>query len=170
MNETIHTNRADARAAGARYFYPESGCRNGHAPQRRTANGMCMECSLEYSKTRDVKARAAAYRNSPHGRAIKEARRLSPVGKAQMKSADHRARLQRYGITNDDYEAILKQQGEGCAICHTAFKETPCIDHCHTTGEMRGLLCDQCNRGLGYFKDSINSLTEAIEYLKQYGS
>lgn len=81
-------------------------------------------------------------------------------------------RTKRYGITLNDYNTFLRQQHERCAICHgkeinqkgsTRF----CIDHDHRTGEVRGLLCHKCNKGLGNFKDSPVLLENAKRYLKR---
>lgn len=73
------------------------------------------------------------------------------------------------------YEKMKIQQKNLCAICHTANTTQAnnkthikglAIDHCHATGKVRGLLCDACNSGLGYFKDSTELLLDAILYLK----
>ena len=80
----------------------------------------------------------------------------------------------RYGITREDYEQMLKSQEGACAICrtnkvgrnHTYFH----VDHDHETGKIRGLLCDLCNRGLGYFKDDFKILYSATIYLKNHSS
>lgn len=75
----------------------------------------------------------------------------------------------RYGLTLDDYNNILLVQNNGCAICSTkepgGKNKRFHVDHCHKTGAIRGLLCDKCNRGLGYFNDSIENLNSAIGYL-----
>ena len=77
-----------------------------------------------------------------------------------------------YNITLEDYDRMFKEQGGVCLICNK--KETLhkrkylCIDHNHDTGEVRGLLCSNCNRGLGSFKDSKNLLKGAIIYLDRY--
>jgi hypothetical protein len=79
----------------------------------------------------------------------------------------------RYGIKREWYDTVLKIQGGCCAICkstevgrkgHTYFH----VDHDHDTGEVRGLLCDLCNRGLGYFKDNSKLLLEASNYLEKH--
>jgi hypothetical protein len=75
-------------------------------------------------------------------------------------------RLQtRYKLTVLEFEKLKNDQEYRCLICRKT--EKLCIDHCHTTGKIRGLLCHQCNKGLGDFKDSIEFLTSAISYLKQ---
>lgn len=76
--------------------------------------------------------------------------------------------FQKYGIDLDDYYKLLKDQNGLCAICNKtcARKHRLAIDHCHTTGKVRGLLCERCNHGLGNFKDNIDSLKNAIKYLE----
>lgn len=61
------------------------------------------------------------------------------------------------------YQLLEKQDGR-CAICPNLLY-SPCLDHDHETGEIRGALCDTCNRGLGYFYDNPTYLARAIEYL-----
>ena len=83
----------------------------------------------------------------------------------------NRMLIQRYGITQQDYDKMLEDQGGVCAICGTdspgGFSRKFHVDHCHTTEEIRGLLCNHCNQGLGHFKDDINSLQNAITYLQK---
>lgn len=74
-----------------------------------------------------------------------------------------------YGITLEDYNNMLEAQGYKCAICGNEDEvegRRLAIDHCHTTGKVRGLLCGKCNRGLGLFYDNFTLLQNAIEYLK----
>lgn len=70
----------------------------------------------------------------------------------------------RYGISTEIYEEMFKSQDGKCSICHNYFPELN-VDHCHSTGEVRGLLCHNCNIGLGWFKDDIEALRSAIKYL-----
>lgn len=72
----------------------------------------------------------------------------------------------RYGITLDQHAAMIDKQKGKCAICGDAFAGTPHVDHCHATGKIRGMLCDRCNRGIGYFRDDANRLSAAAKYLK----
>lgn len=75
----------------------------------------------------------------------------------------------RYGLTHDQYEAMFAAQDGRCAICRTRAEDAPrrilAIDHCHSTGKIRGLLCDSCNHGVGMFKDSPELMKAAIDYL-----
>jgi hypothetical protein len=71
-----------------------------------------------------------------------------------------------YGLTKTQYDLMLKESQGKCNICNEVFTSTPNIDHCHSTGEVRGLLCSHCNRGLGCFKDNEVFMDSAIEYLR----
>jgi hypothetical protein len=81
-----------------------------------------------------------------------------------------------YGITLEDETRMIKEQSGRCAICGDPLNSPGiagpfCIDHDHSTGKIRGLLCDKCNRGIGCFNDDPKNLKSAIEYLggKCYG-
>ena len=81
--------------------------------------------------------------------------------------------LQRqYGITEQEYNAILLSQNNRCCLCGIEFNsgkfgpDSPVVDHCHTHGHVRGILCNECNRGLGYFHDNIQALENAATYLR----
>lgn len=71
----------------------------------------------------------------------------------------------RYGITIEQWKEIEKNQNFLCNIC--LKKERLFVDHCHSTGKIRGLLCYHCNFGIGHFRDSLNLLKEAIVYLEK---
>lgn len=75
----------------------------------------------------------------------------------------------KYGISLADHVALFTKQGGKCAICGVEEADTPkgalYVDHCHTTGAVRGLLCHHCNTGLGNFKDDPDTLSAAILYL-----
>lgn len=80
----------------------------------------------------------------------------------------------RYNITVEEVQNLSKEANNRCMICdipaeeiiHTTFKHNPLvIDHCHTTGKVRGLLCPTCNSGLGHFKDNPETLIKAAQYL-----
>ena len=75
--------------------------------------------------------------------------------------------LAKYGITEEIYEKILKHQSGVCAICHfhQRYKRLA-VDHDHKTGQVRGLLCENCNRGLGRFFDSEYRLENAAKYIR----
>ena len=70
-------------------------------------------------------------------------------------------------ITSDELRLMIIEQDNKCDICNTIMKK-PCIDHDHSTGLIRGLLCQQCNSMLGMAKDDIQRLENAIIYLKKH--
>ena len=79
-----------------------------------------------------------------------------------------------YGVTIDQASSMLLQQGGGCAICAKPLSieqegklaaDYSHIDHCHTTGKVRGILCNNCNHGVGKFMDSPELLRKAANYL-----
>jgi hypothetical protein len=73
-----------------------------------------------------------------------------------------------FGITPDDYDKMLHDQGGGCAICHEPPRAMRlAVDHCHDSGSVRGLLCNLCNRGIGALKDDPTILARAIQYLEE---
>ena len=73
-----------------------------------------------------------------------------------------------YGITLDDYDRMLEEQGGECAICGKhPTKKRLCVDHDHQTNKVRGLLCEKCNWGIGQFNDTVVLLRNAIEYLEK---
>lgn len=77
----------------------------------------------------------------------------------------------RYGITMAEYKDLLIKQNYRCAICDEHQNDLTrilVIDHCHATGRTRGLLCDDCNKALGFFDDNIALLNNAVEYLGSF--
>jgi hypothetical protein len=71
---------------------------------------------------------------------------------------------QRYGIGADEFDELVKQQGGVCPICGRADPEH--VDHSHDSGDVRGVLCFNCNGGLGQFRDSPDALRNAADYLE----
>lgn len=79
---------------------------------------------------------------------------------------------QSYGMTLDEFDQILARQGGHCAICATTEPGGRhgrfCVDHDHSTGKLRALLCSKCNVGLGHFNDDPDVLVAAIQYLRSF--
>ena len=81
-----------------------------------------------------------------------------------------KSRLKRlYSMTVEDYELLLIKQGNVCAICEASCKTNNrlCVDHCHTSGEIRGLLCHRCNCALGLLDDNKGRINNMIKYLER---
>jgi len=75
-----------------------------------------------------------------------------------------RKRENKYGISTKELNKIYKKQEYKCAICYTESKLV--VDHCHSNGHVRGLLCSNCNTALGLLKDNPITLQVAIVYLE----
>lgn len=124
-----------------------------HKDQKRAIQKRCYE---KHREDRCAKARAWYHANKP--RAL-----------ARLRIA----RLQQYGLTEAEYLAL----GDGCGICgatddsrtqaSTGKRFRLAVDHDHDTNRVRGLLCGNCNCGLGYFKDDLALLRKAVAYLEQ---
>lgn len=137
---------------------------------------MCWDCDRSLSVDRFYPYRDGSGRY--HGR-CKDCRR---IGKQTRRTEDRRAERLRgqYGMTLDDYNALLDKQGGRCAICETTEaapgRDTFAVDHDHkccpasktSCGKcIRGLLCDRCNRNLGVFEGWVEPLSrEIISYLQ----
>src|SRR5690242_15629129 len=74
--------------------------------------------------------------------------------------------LRRYGISAKEFDRLVAAQGGVCPICGREKPEH--VDHDHATGKLRGILCFNCNGGLGQFRDSIDALDRAAAYLLQH--
>ncbi len=74
-----------------------------------------------------------------------------------------------YNLTIEDFENLMLLQNGVCKICKqiNVFGRHLAIDHCHKTGKIRGLLCNPCNQGLGAFRDDLERMQNAINYLKE---
>lgn len=92
----------------------------------------------------------------------------SESGKLSSRNSKLKAR---FGITLQQYNQLLENQNFKCLICtatESVLGHSLAVDHCHTTGKIRGLLCKSCNIGIGNLKDNIQNLQNAIKYLKNF--
>jgi len=77
--------------------------------------------------------------------------------------------ISKYGITMSDKKSMYEAQSCCCAICKVQKPlEALMVDHCHATGNIRGLLCDPCNMGLGFFEDKVCHIKHAVTYLESF--
>jgi hypothetical protein len=111
------------------------------------------------------------HRSTPEFRAKKNAQQRAWTKANPEKAAVHARRKylkKQYGITIEEHDAILLSQGNRCKICRTdkpGRTGSWCVDHCHGTGDVRGILCHDCNLALGYVKDHPQILKAMIRYL-----
>jgi hypothetical protein len=182
-------NRKEAIASGSK-IYSGRLCGCGCAEKYVSSYG-CIRCTAarnsneyikKYSKTNKAKAR-----NSQYAEKLKQAGKFKEYnakwrenggsGKAKeyyntaKRSIWRNNQLKRdYNLTLEQYDQMLRQQRDCCIICNTHVdtqKKELAVDHCHKTGIIRGLLCKGCNTGIGNFKDDINIMKRAIEYLER---
>jgi len=125
-------------------------------PDRRRKNGLmarCKSCNTE---------QARAYR------AARPDREKEVYARTKTQTRE-RHLVRKYGVNLSNYAVMLSAQGGKCAICQSAeedqFKGVFHVDHCHTTGKVRGLLCRGCNHMLGVVGDDPKILLRAVEYL-----
>lgn len=113
------------------------------------------------AEARRAKARVAV----PRQQAVPEPKPGPPRTPAQV-TKSVAEKLRRYGLSLDDYQALLDQSGGVCALCKNppAKNKNLCIDHDHETGRVRGLLCHRCNSLLGGY-EALSGLSNVATYL-----
>jgi hypothetical protein len=135
-------------------------CGNDFESARK--NTLCSEICKKERQRRYMKKYSKEYYSTPEGLERKRAGALKWQHKHNMEKYD--------GFGVDEYNALKKEQSNNCAICgrnEKEFKRRLHLDHCHTTGKVRGLLCSNCNTAIGLLKDDIDVIASAISYLQQ---
>ena len=152
-------------------FYQGKPCKKCGNTLRYTSMTGCVNCTKENSIKRfengDVKEWVQKNREKVNA---SNRKRYNSLSSEEKRNRNRRQQISLYGLTVEQYDAMLMEQNYVCAICNKSEKSSTrgvlFIDHDHKTGKVRGLLCDTCNRGLGYFYDNKSFLHNAIEYLK----
>lgn len=156
-----------------------------HPNEPHYASGLCEHCyHIEWRRL--TKARRAennriwCQKHKKERRAISSRWSKNNMGKVlEMQRAWRRRNPDKvfnqrlkvhYGITLKEYNALLEKQGGVCSICKSppnllARQKRLHTDHCHDTKKIRGLLCDRCNRGIGFFDERPDLLKNASDYL-----
>src|SRR5271155_406661 len=118
-------------------------CKRGHkrTPENLYSNWGCKKCVL-----------AAA-------------RKWEKANKHRRKEIDIK---NEHGLSLVEFHKRRQKQKNRCAVCKKKFKDTPRVDHDHTTKLIRGLLCHHCNCLLGFAKDNITTLLAAVKYLRDF--
>jgi hypothetical protein len=118
----------------------------------------------EFEHRSDIRKQRKAYQKKN-----KEVIKTYPSNAPENRMATHRKYA--YGLTHERFLEKRKTQNDRCAICGLQFYVecgSPCVDHSHETEEIRDLLCQNCNRGLGLFKEDPIRLGNAIQYLRKH--
>jgi len=175
MNTKICNICKIEKLATEEHFY-EGSCKDGLASS-------CIDCHKIYMKNWRArnKDRIRKARKQYYQKHKKEAIQYQQNHKEQMKIYDKKYRQRHsdriknknlkyiYGITLEDKKKIYKNQNNKCKICDNFFDINLLkIDHNHLTNEIRGLLCNKCNAGIGFLQENLKILQNAINYLKEY--
>ena len=146
-------------------FYKSPGMRDGR-------RGDCKECNLKAKQERYIADPAAAIArvkrwqqaNADRVNANQRRRRSTPEARLRERAAHL---MRKYGLTIEQYDAMLETQGGGCFICGRPPRDDISlhVDHDHSTGKVRGILCFRCNNALADFNEDTTVLRKAIGYL-----
>ena len=146
-------------------------CGNEFRPYRDYQRACSRNCREKLPDRREV---SRAFHSRPEVRERKNAsRRLATAADpAKRREQNFRSALGRYGLTAEQHAAMLTAQDGRCAICGDPPNPNGIkagsrlhVDHCHATGRVRALLCNSCNRGIGYFHDDAERMRKAAEYV-----
>lgn len=129
---------------------------------------LCKDCYSEYDKNKywsdpdKARKRSNDYRN-----------KLRVEDPEKLILSNRNTKLKRaYGITHSDYLVMLEKQDHKCACCGKDNKNAGVkglvVDHNHTTGEIRELLCTQCNTALGHLKEDVEIIQNLINYVRKH--
>lgn len=137
-------SRQQAIAEGLTRYFNGIPCKHGHICERIVSSCDCMICHATISRNRGRK-------------------------QINIKRAKERFFKRAYGLTPKEFDDMLWKQGYRCLLCNDHFGDkSPHLDHNYKTEKIRGILCHNCNTGLGLFKDNIIRLKQAIAYLEKY--
>lgn len=188
-NLNLSRRRAAARAKDKRVCGRE-GCSKLVSDKRKQAGGKFCSARCQDLQTRTTRKRATAAKREGKKckhcgkpldaqRTTKEFCGQTCIDKfnyaADPEGQKARARewhlMNLYGRTVDDWDMLLASQGGVCAICQQPpdpHRRRFAVDHDHETGEVRGLLCGNCNRGIGHFNDDPDLISVAIDYVEKH--
>lgn len=140
-------------------------------------NNTCKTCVSEYHRERyrstpeirdRISKQATQWRLDNRDKARKAAREWKERNPDKIRD---RALRRAYGITLDDYNRMLAEQGGTCKTCDATEprgnRKHLYVDHCHASNKVRGLLCNRCNLILGKAEDDIDLLSRLIDYLRE---
>lgn len=187
-----------ARELGQTLYFTGKRCLKGHLSPRYASSGNCVECianargkasinSSGRSSKRSAVNHAAAlaaiaggaleYLSDaacPHGhyrRYVTTNNCIDCDVESRAKRAE-KARWSRikkeYGLSEDQVQTMLVDQGNACAICSADIATGYHIDHCHTTGKVRSLLCSRCNQAIGLLDEDRAKIQKAADYIRRF--
>ena len=126
----------------------------------------CIRCEIAYPlESYQNKADAADGKQSYCRKCRAGLAKAHRLAKPEMHRANvgRANRRRKYGLSEPEFQALVSRSGGRCGIC--GAEAALCVDHCHETSRVRGLLCLHCNLGLGHFRDDPERMQAAIAYL-----
>lgn len=184
----LERRRATARKYQAAHYEKRSphppracegeGCTQTFVPYTKN-HRFCTACRREINNTRPERkqktrtCRKCGFEGLPvqAGVPVCDDCRVDP--RKHRTEHERRRRLRRYGITQEKFDQAWAEQGERCAICHSTEPQSSkgfAIDHDHSTGAFRGILCHPCNTALGLFRENQRHLAAAADYLDRHSA
>lgn len=137
---------------------------------KNSSSRQCISCLKEKRRIYEKTLEARQKRNL-RDQSLKHKQQAKKYYENNKDKERNRKLLRIYGISLEQYKQMRIDQNHKCKICEVdelnAGKKGLVIDHNHETGQIRGLLCGSCNRALGYFKDRLDILNKAVNYLSK---
>lgn len=161
---THECRRAHYRAIKDQARLPE--CKNCGAPivgRRRNAQSCSNRCNVTTRQAERRRAARSGLQCDNCGIVFNGVRKDQRFCATRCRNRFHHL-MNQYGMSHEDFQNLLARQNHRCGICDES-KHQWHIDHCHDTGNVRGVLCHQCNVLLGYARDNVDTLRRAIDYL-----
>ncbi len=164
LNNTQKTCLKCQKQKSIEDFGKHKASKDGHCSEcKQCANARSAKHRAEHPEK--VKASNAKWRTENPDKLRNQARKWCNRNPERAKLSRRKSHLRRkYGLSIAEYDAMSERQQNKCAICKEETKLV--VDHCHATGKVRGLLCDECNRAIGLLKDSADNFKSAISYLE----
>lgn len=169
LNKDLAISRRDRKRIAER----QPAYRSKVKANRQANPEISRQATRKWEKAHPIQRKAIVkswYRRN-RTRILAQRKQYYQENKHRLKQAQPEARrrhtLAVYGITPEQFSAMLTAQGGRCAICRSdkPFGKNFHLDHCHVTGRVRGILCKRCNNGIGFFDDDISKMKLAMEYL-----
>jgi len=191
---------ARAKHLGEVFYFTGKRCTKNHLSTRYASSGNCVQCIADkrekleiVSKNRfdqaskeNMERAKAAMENGfsfyeptnpcpkGHYKKFTSTHNCALCSEAQMQKRKDSARWARirkeYGLSESQVNAMLEQQKSNCLICDVSIKSGCHIDHCHSTGVVRGILCSRCNQAIGLLDEDQQRMQKAANYLKRFST
>ncbi|NCC41893.1 MAG: hypothetical protein EOM21_21285 [Gammaproteobacteria bacterium] len=153
-------------------------CTYGYVPltlkRKYNTTKVCLICKEELPIDRFA-ITTFPYRSSYCKKCNNKKRQEKRNADGTEKTRSKRKGIQKYGISIETFNKMLEDQNRKCGICGISLKEYKeksnrdfSVDHNHTTNKVRELLCSNCNTGLGFFKENVEILQKAINYIEKH--